>query len=234
MIQARFKIFATILILVVFSNFNVSALSSDDKINFISRVVFADCQEKNIEMNTNFAATAIALSRLMKRMNSTNPSPILNSEPPINQEPMYQIILSWPYSLDEVKDQIKQADKIPWSDLSNGLQIGQGLVGEKILICEENYLTISKDDYYWNNIKLEAPRNEFNSYYAQNLADNGIAVAGNNNQVIVKPWYINLFWSQGTIGGAILTIIFGAIIWILKRLVYDKLKSKQTIKRGKK
>ena len=210
------------LTLVLFLTFSVMSLSSQDKIDHISEIIFEDCQGNDILFNSNFAARAEAFRRLANKENASA----------INQEPIYQKLLDWPYQVENIANQIVEIDKVPWDELSRGFFMGGGISGDKFLVCGNNYLTISKDEYYWNNIKIDTPKEEFNSYYAQNLADNGVVIAGENNQVNQenKNILINLFWSQGTLGGAVLTIIFGGAVWVLKRMAYDKIRERKKIR----
>lgn len=101
-------------------------------------------------------------------------------------------------------------------------------IGCKILTCDNHRLDISGDDFYWDNIKYEGVKNEVKLNYAES-APNSQAIAGDNNGITIgnnnqknNSFLMELFWDKGTIGGIIL---FG-VVWVLKKIIYDKWKEK--------
>jgi len=207
------------LILILFFSlfiFNfVNAKSSDLFINHLSNIVFDDCRDKDITIKDNFIKNTL-----------TDKSVTL---------------ITWPYNQENIRRIIELFSEIePFDNYFAGCNSGKsgyfmGKDGCKILTCGDHWLDITNIDYSWDGIRVEVPREEFNNYYAQTSGDNSPATAGNNNEVLQKntSWLINLFWSEGTIGGVILTILLSGAVWILKRMLYDKWKSKQKHKKEK-
>lgn len=103
--------------------------------------------------------------------------------------------------------------------------------GSIALVCASSgnithSLVLNGNAYLWDNEDISTISHKSESYYASTSGDNSPAIIGNDNTVVYSPWYVNLFWSEGTIGGAILMLILGAIVWILKKFIWEWLKIK--------
>lgn len=79
-------------------------------------------------------------------------------------------------------------------------------------------------------ISILSSKTEINT--AQTYGDNSPAVIGDNNQVAIKnnPWYVNFFWSQGTIGG----LLIGGIISLIVGIILFEYKRRRTKQKHKK
>ncbi|MFA5259014.1 MAG: hypothetical protein WC402_02975 [Candidatus Pacearchaeota archaeon] len=189
----------------------VNATSSSLFVDHLSKTIYNDCQNKDIIIKEGYIQNTL-----------TNKS---------------VTILPWQYSYDnvhriiEILGNYEPYEFFQGSCENKGVSIS-GIPGCKILSCGDKYLDVNQYTYFWNGVRVDVPKEEFNTYNAQTSGDNSPAVAGNNNNIQQnnKSLLINLFWSKGTIGG----LIIGGIIWLLVRIIlfeYKKRKTKQKTKK---
>ena len=187
----------------------VSSKSSELFIDHVTDMIYQDCQGKDIQLNHSY---------------------IINTQTnqPIN-------LLEWPYGYQNLRRIIELFGEMePLAFLAGtcedkGVHIS-GRDGCGILTCENNKLDINQFTYFWNGIRISVPPEEFKTTYGANSpiiethGDESPVTTGDNSSIIQheENIWIQLFWSKGTVGGILITVLITG----LSRIVYDFLTKK--------
>jgi hypothetical protein len=188
----------------------VEAKSSDLVLNRLTQLIYQSCQGQDININQPYIINA-----------QTNHS--------FN-------LLKWSdysnYNNNNLKRVIEVLDTFSFPFISGtcenkGIVIGNGLGGCNILSCVGNKLDINGHDYFWNGVKVDVPTVELQNTYVNNsihttgpnspaLIGNG-AINLNGNIINENNIIIQLFWSNGTIGGLIISFVIYVIMKLLRK-----------------
>lgn len=209
------KIYSFIFIALIFLSVasSVSAKSSELFIDYLTKRVYEDCIGKDLHIKEPF-------------IQDTRTNQSVTNVP-------------WPYENLVVRRIIELLGNYePW-DFNQGTCDQKGIImggskdGCDILTCGENELDINQFTYFWNDERVDIPREEFNTVYGDNIETYGGSspvTTGDNSPINQNgnSFLAQIFWSKGTIGG----LLIGAVLWIAKRIVYDmwkKFKKKKLI-----
>jgi len=158
----KFIIFLSIFLGLLLIN-SAHAKSSDLFVDYLTKIITSDCSGKDIHIKEGY---------------------ILD-----NNQSLTELKWPWKYGYNGTRSIIKIFGELePFDDYFNGCNNkGGGIIGGKdgcqILGCGEHKLDITKYEYFWDDVRVDIPREEFNSYYAQTSGDNSPALAGNNGQI---------------------------------------------------
>ncbi len=131
------KLFLLIFFSLIFVNC-VHASSSDLFINYLSPIIYADCQGQDLQIKNNFL------------FNTGTGQPITN--------------ISWPYSYETLRRIIELLGEYePFNDYASGCNGDKsgwdyGKDGCSILKCGENILDIDDYLYFWNRERIDIPQ----------------------------------------------------------------------------
>lgn len=136
----------------------VHAVKSEDFINTHSKTIFDDCKGYDIHIKKGIVVNAKTKEKITEI-----------SWPNYNYENIITILT---IVSEKGSYKLKQGKDIRTVCKGNGITISGG--GEKdgceLLSCGSNILDISKDEYFWNGIKLEESRYiEKKTYFFENL-----------------------------------------------------------------
>ncbi len=210
------KVLIGIIIAFLLTVSNVHALQTEEYLNHVTDLVYDSCKGKDIKLKDNF---------FMRADNSG-----------------FVTELKWPYDRELIKatvDYISRSE--PYSASNNmynggNIEVGGKSVlidnrGENILTCGENHLDAYIREYYWNTRKIELPRNiQINEGGKATFGDRSPIIDANNSQVTTgdnspinqENIFIQLFWSKGTIGGAIIVIVLNILYHFWKKRTKER------------
>ncbi len=188
------------------------AKSSDLFIDYLTDEVYSDCVGKDLNIKEPFIQNTL-----------TNKSVTL---------------VPWPYDKSTLRRIIELLGNYePWDFFqgtceNRGVSIGGSKNGCSVLSCGDNKLDINQFTYFWNDERVDIPREEFTTVYGDNIethGDESPVTTGDNspiNQNKENIW-IQLFWSKGTIAGAILGFLLKILYDILKKKYFSKKKRRK-------
>lgn len=210
---------------------SADATRSDLFINYLSKIIWNDCQGKDIHINqpiVRYAETNQTVS-----------------------------IIPWgSYSLDNVKQIIGVFGNENYNTIMGTCQGGtrltaQGLInGCGILTCGGNDLDIIQFTYFWNKVQVDVPKEDFQTFGNNSPIVNSVnnsqitfgnsspiiqpsgekspVIVGNSNTINQNDTniFVQLFLSEGTIGGIIISIISVLTYIIMKMLKKKKSRKK--------
>ena len=187
----------------------VHAMQTEEYLSHITDLVYDSCNEKDIKLKDNF---------FIKADNSG-----------------FIVDLKWPYDITLIKDTIDYISiSEPYAVSRNSwFTYGDTEVGNKsvkidgrgynILVCGDNRLDVFSRDYYWNDRKIELPRNvqineggkatfgDRSPFIEINAGDNSKITTGDRSPINEENILIQLFWSKGTIGGGLIVIVLNIL-----------------------
>lgn len=175
----------------------IGARSSGEFIDHLTEIIYKDCEGKDLDL-TN--ANLYSDKEFTKKIN----------------------LISWPnYSIFEIRKIIEKFSEgepyMFWQQSGKGgISIGDKN-GFGILKCDPHNLDINRETYYWDKVKVDIPREEFKITYGQGspiieiYGDQSPVTTGDNSPINQTNIWIQLFWSKGTMGGVILSIILSLI-----------------------
>ncbi len=156
-----------LLIIVLFTLLSVPiaySKQSDASIDYITNIVYQDCQNKDLNIKDGF---------------------IFNT-----QTNKTVTLIPWFYSNTTVRRIIELLSETEPFDLNlGGAAISVGKDGTGILKCGSHSLDINQFTYLWDGVKLDLPKEEImqtygnNSPIVKNNGNNNQIAAGQNNQI---------------------------------------------------
>ena len=195
---------------------SISAKSSDVFIDYLTNMMWNDCQGNDIRINQP------GVLRYIETNQSVN-------------------LIKWPYEKNTLREIVRlfgDEQQIfttifggTCENYNESTRIG-GINGCGILTCGANRLDINGYNYFWNGIKVDVPQENLNfkTTYGPNSSiiethgEKSPVTTGSNspiNQQEDSTW-IQLFWPKVTFLG----MIVGALITILTELAVKYLKKK--------
>jgi hypothetical protein len=206
-----------IILFIIFSLFTVNlvfAKSSDLFIEHLTNIVYDDCVGKDMDLKEPY-------------IKNTQTNEVVTSIP-------------WPYDKLQIRRIIELLGVYePYNQYYNGCAqqdgnyFSNGKNGCGIFKCEDNKLDINQYNYFWNDERVDVPREEYKTTYGSNSpivethGDNRLSTTGDNspiNQQENNIW-IQLFLSKGTLAGAILGFIMKILYDIWKKKYNKRKKS---------
>jgi hypothetical protein len=181
-----------------------SAKSSDIFIDYLTDMVYEDCQGNDIQINQPYIIN-------IKTNESVD-------------------VITWPYGYQDLRRIIELFGEIePFAFFqgsceNKGVSIS-GADGCGILTCQNNRLDINQYTYFWNGIRVAVPKEEFKTTFGPNSpivethGDKSPVTTGDNSPITQKENNIlnELFWSKGTIGGLIVAGVLNIIYIFVKK-----------------
>jgi hypothetical protein len=202
---------------------SISAKSSDIFIDYLTNMMWNDCQGNDIHINQPGVLSYI----------ETNQSVSL---------------IEWPYDKNSLREIVRifgEEQQIfttifggTCENYNDSTRIG-GINGCGILTCGDNRLDINGYNYFWNGIKVDVPQENLNfkTTYGPNSSiiethgENSHVTIGDNNPVIQQDdhIWIQLFWSKSTIAGMIIGILITKLLDLI--IEYWRNRNKKSEKR---
>lgn len=184
-----------------------SAKSSDIFIDYLTDMIYEDCQGNDIQINQPY---------------------IINTKTNESVD-----VITWPYSYQDLRRIIELFGEMePFAFYqgtceNKGVSIS-GADGCGILACQDNRLDINQYTYFWNGVRVAVPKEEFkttfgpNSPIVETYGDKSPVTTGDNSPVTQQEnnIWIQLFWSKGTIGGVIVAAILNTIYILIRKKNY--------------
>lgn len=205
------------IILILFISFPISAKSSDIFIDHLTNIIWDDCKEKDIHIN----------------------QPCI-----INLENNQSIdVIKWPYEkkdlrrIIEILGEIQHNFETFYGTCENKPFRISGIDGCGILTCGNNRLDINGYNYFWNNIKVDVPKEEIktiigsNSSIIETHGENSPVTTGPNSPVTQQTdsiWFQSLE-PKSTIIGTIIGILLTKSLDLL--IEYWRTKNKKLNKK---
>lgn len=198
------------IIIIFLLSTNVHAKASDLFINYLTEIIWKDCEGKDIQINQpilKYTASNQTLS-----------------------------LMKWPYSEENLRNIIQLLSEQPYKTYGGQCDGVYSFVGDTgwdgcgILTSGNNKLNINLDTYYWDGVKVDVPKEEFKTTYGSNspiVETNGekspVTTGVNSpiNQQEDAIW-VQLFLPRVTILG----MIIGALITALLDLVIKRLQKR--------
>lgn len=217
-------------ILMMFFSFillmNVSAKSSDMFIDYLTEQIYQGCYEEDILLKQGF---------------------IYQETRGVKED---LVNINWPYSYPTLRRIIQLFGEIePYDNYFDGCErqdgssYTKGLNGCDILSCNGHKLDINNYEYFWDDVRVDVPREEFKTIYGDNIetygdespvttGDESPVTTGDNSPITQeeKNVWVQLFLSKGTIVGAILGLLLKILYDVLKPLLKKKLSRKKKTK----
>lgn len=121
---------------------------------------------------------------------------------------------------------------------SKGNAFTMSLNGCEILACDNHKLDINGYDYFWDEVRVDVPREEFKTTYGHNspivetYGDKSPVTTGDNSPITQQERniWIDLFLSKGTIAGAIIGFLLKILYDIIKQKLFSKKRKKKSSK----
>ena len=201
---------------------SVATASSDNLfVDHLTDKVYQDCYEKDLHINKPYIVDT-----------NTNKSVDL---------------IKWPYNYQVLRRIIELFGNIEPFAFFQGTCDNKGVTisgadGCGILTCNGHKLDINQYTYFWDGIRISVPREEFKTTYGTNSpiiethGEESPVTTGDNspiNQEENSIW-IQLFWSKGTIAGAIIGFLLNALLVWWKNKNQNKKDKKFSKKKRKK
>jgi len=190
---------------------SISAKPSDLFINYLSSIIYKDCYGKDIQIKEGYI------------VREPSKDPVTHIE--WNEEAATTIIR-------RIIEFIGQYE--PFNDYSIGCAnkeegMMRGLDGCDILTCEGHKLDIDGYIYSWDDTRIDVPKEEFKTIYGDSIetyGDKSPVTTGDNSPINQeeKNIWIQLFWSKGTIAGAIIGFLLKVLYDFLKKKFYKRKK----------
>lgn len=193
-------VIVSIIMIIFIVSSNGYAKPSDMFVNYLTDIIWTDCQGKDIEINQpiiTFTATNQTLS-----------------------------LMKWPYGKEDLRQVIKLLSEQPYRTYAGqcdgvySMVSDTGWEGCGILTSENHKLNINFDTYYWDGVKVDVPKEEFKTTYGSNspiIETNGekspVTTGANSpiNQQENAIW-VQLFLPKVTILGMIIGAIITALV----------------------
>lgn len=193
----KLRLVAALLCVSLFTFANkIYALKEPKFIEHISRIICEDCEGADINIKKGFLTYRDS-----------------------NQE---VTVLRWPYDdrqIDRIIELFVQGEpynRYAFNKKGSGVSMGASKTADKILTCKNHVLDINYDDYYWDGIKVELPRQNIDvdisaasggkatlsgdivelsgdARYAKTEGSSSPATVGDNSPITQNNFFVKLF-----------------------------------------